>query len=246
MSGVIIVDDDPDIGAGLKMLLELEGIEAHVTSSPFELSFIIKRVNPEVILVDLAMPSLSGEVVLRTLHRRRSGGDVAVLIFSGREPRELSRLADELGADGFIPKSDDTEQFIRKIKFFIEQQPRNAKSRIQRLDPYLVLVAQAERTCHAAIALRSADYQLKKLIDLKTLVHDVERIAPEGVVIDLPPLQAAQTIRELESAVPHIPLLVVTSLGRSIKARTISPVDLAADLISAVDRMLAGSVSVAM
>ena len=124
MSGVIIVDDDTSISTGLTMLLEIEGIEARSTRSPFELPFIVAEIDPEVILIDLSMPSISGEAIFRTLARRKLRSNAATLIFSGRPQNELARLAEELGADGFICKSDDTEQIIRKIRFWINQRQR--------------------------------------------------------------------------------------------------------------------------
>lgn len=104
------------------MLLQHEGIEACATASPFELPFVVRRLDPDVILVDLAMPSISGEAILRTMDRRRLGSRAALLIFSGRDPRELAILADELNVDGFISKSEAPNEILRKIRFWIEQQ----------------------------------------------------------------------------------------------------------------------------
>ena len=121
MSGVIIVDDDKSIGTGLTMLFEVEGIAARATSSPFELPFIVSQMDPDVILLDLSMPALSGEAVLRTLARRKLRHTAAVLIFSGRDANTLATLAEELGADGFICKTDDVDQILRKIRFWIDR-----------------------------------------------------------------------------------------------------------------------------
>lgn len=128
MSGVIIVDDDRSIGVGLQLLLEMEGIEATIMASPFELPFAVSQIDPEVILIDLGMPSISGEAILRTLARRRLRSNAAIVIFSGRAANELSRLAEELGANGFICKSDDTEHIVRKIRFWIDETQRRRLS----------------------------------------------------------------------------------------------------------------------
>ncbi|HEX8152836.1 MAG TPA: response regulator [Thermoanaerobaculia bacterium] len=128
MSGVLIVDDDQTICLGLQMLLECENIPARVTVSPFELPFAISQMDPDVVLIDLGMPSISGEAILRTLGRRRLRRKAAILLFSGRGAGELSRLAEELGADGFICKSDDTEQIIRIIRFWIDQRARTERA----------------------------------------------------------------------------------------------------------------------
>lgn len=126
MSGVLIVDDDQSICLGLTMLFESQGVEARVTSTPFELPFAVSQMDPDVILIDLGMPAISGEALLRTLARRRLRSNAAILIFSGRGAHELARLAEELGADGYITKSEDTEQIVRKVRFWIEQRQRLA------------------------------------------------------------------------------------------------------------------------
>lgn len=115
-----------------------------------------------------------------------------------------------------------------------------------RLDPYLVVLAPAEGACDAAVVLRSGGYQVKKLTDVTTLADDVARLEPDGVVLDVNPLQATRALRDLTAIVPHVPLMVITSLARFPSARTISRINLSADLISAVDRMLVDSLSVAV
>ena len=121
MSGVIIVDDDKSIGTGLTMLFEIEGISARATSSPFELPFLVTELDPDVILIDLAMPALSGEAVMRTLARRKLRSTAAILLFSGRDSQTLATLAEELGADGFICKGENVDEIVRKVRFWIDR-----------------------------------------------------------------------------------------------------------------------------
>jgi DNA-binding response OmpR family regulator len=121
MSGVIIVDDDKSIGTGLTMLFEIEGISARATSSPFELPFLVTELDPDVILIDLSMPALSGEAVMRTLARRKLRSTAAILLFSGRDPQTLATLAEELGADGFICKGENVDEIVRKVRFWIDR-----------------------------------------------------------------------------------------------------------------------------
>lgn len=127
MSGVIIVDDDPTVAVGMAMLMEIEGIESHATSSPFELPFMVNRVDPDVILLDLSMPSLSGESLLKLAPTQRMRKRAAVVLFSGRPATELARLTDELDADGFICKNEDTDQIMRKVRFWITQSQRTTR-----------------------------------------------------------------------------------------------------------------------
>ncbi|HEX8152837.1 MAG TPA: hypothetical protein VF698_06925 [Thermoanaerobaculia bacterium] len=107
-----------------------------------------------------------------------------------------------------------------------------------RLDPYLLVVAPRERASRAIIVLRAGGYQVTKLAEPAHMLREVARMQPDGVVLDLPPMQANRLVQELRTAAPHVPAVVVTSAPMLVDARTVSRAELATELITAVDRML--------
>jgi DNA-binding NarL/FixJ family response regulator len=123
MSGgkVMIVDDDMTVVQGMTMLLETEGIAACGTCSPFEVPLLLKREQPDVVLLDLQMPALRGEAMLQLAREKAMIGNARVVLFSGRSSHELSELTERIGADGYVCKSEDTDQILRRIHFWIRQ-----------------------------------------------------------------------------------------------------------------------------
>lgn len=120
MSGrVLIVDDEPDLLAGLMMLLEDEGIEVSTHSSMITLPLVVRRIDPDLILLDLSMPALSGSAVFK-LGRRHLRSDAPLVLFSGRGAVELAQRAEELGADGFLAKSQEPIDIIARIQSWID------------------------------------------------------------------------------------------------------------------------------
>jgi DNA-binding response OmpR family regulator len=119
---VLIVDDHPEILEGLKTLLEIEGIEVTTHDSMITLPLIIRQANPDVILLDLSFRALSGESFFR-LGRERllRNSDAMVILFSGRPAGELAALAEEFGADGVMPKSEDVMQLVARVRTWIAQ-----------------------------------------------------------------------------------------------------------------------------
>jgi len=119
---VLIVDDHIEILAGMKALLELEGMDVTTHDSMITLPLVLRKANPEVILLDLSFGALSGESFFR-LGRERMlcGTDALVILFSGRPLPELAALAEEFGADGVMPKSDDAMQVVERVKTLIKQ-----------------------------------------------------------------------------------------------------------------------------
>lgn len=118
---VLIIDDDPAIIAGMAALLTDEGIETYTTSSPFEFPMLLRRHDPDLVLIDLQMPALRGEALLAVTHERALKRDARFVLFSGRGANELSELTERLGADGYVQKGADINQTLRRIRFWIRQ-----------------------------------------------------------------------------------------------------------------------------
>lgn len=120
MSGkVLIIDDEPDLLEGLIWLLRDEGIEVFTHNSMITLPLIVRQIDPDLILVDLSMPALSGCAVFR-LGRHRLRSDAPLVLFSGRGTAELAQRAEELGADGFLAKSQEPLDLIARMQSWID------------------------------------------------------------------------------------------------------------------------------
>jgi two-component system alkaline phosphatase synthesis response regulator PhoP len=120
-SRVLIVDDEPDLLEGMKMLLELEGIDVILHDSMITLPLILREADPDVVLLDISLPALSGSAAMRNGLRKMLKTDGYIVLFSGRSDRELTQLATELGADGFITKSGDPMDIVRRIQTWIDR-----------------------------------------------------------------------------------------------------------------------------
>jgi DNA-binding response OmpR family regulator len=115
---VLIVDDQPELLAGIQCVLEQEGLEVTIHPSLITLPLLLGAIDPDIILLDLSMPALSGTAAFA--HQRRIlRTDAPVVLFSGRGAQELADLVEELGADGFVCKSDDAGAIIHRVKTWI-------------------------------------------------------------------------------------------------------------------------------
>ncbi|MBV9497370.1 MAG: response regulator [Acidobacteria bacterium] len=116
---VLLVDDQPDLIEGFRQLLEVEGFEVVVHTSVITLPFTVPRVDPDVILLDLSLPALSGSALLEHGAHKILRTNVPIILFSGRSSTELSRMTEELGADGFLAKSADVNDAVRRIRMWV-------------------------------------------------------------------------------------------------------------------------------
>lgn len=101
MASVLIVDDEPNIRRMLAALLEAEGYAASSAGDGDEALAAVEAFEPDVVLLDLALPGRSGIDVLEALCRRPL---VQVVMMSGRATLADAVRATKLGACHFLEK----------------------------------------------------------------------------------------------------------------------------------------------
>jgi len=116
---VLIVDDESELLEGLAFLLREEGIEVEIHESIITLPLVVRKIDPDVILLDLSMPALSGSAVF-AMGRKRLGSDAPLVLFSGCAAHELAKRAEELGADGFLSKAQEPLDLVARIESWID------------------------------------------------------------------------------------------------------------------------------
>jgi DNA-binding response OmpR family regulator len=118
---VLIVDDQHDLLEGMKALMEMSGIDVILHDSMITLPLILREADPDVVLLDVSLPALSGAAAMRQGLRRVLRTNAALLLFSGRSAGELAPLAEELSADGYITKAQDPMEIIKRIQVWIDR-----------------------------------------------------------------------------------------------------------------------------
>ncbi|WP_165252221.1 hybrid sensor histidine kinase/response regulator [Paludisphaera soli] len=113
-SRVLIVDDNKDLARGLARLLRLLGREVETAHDGPEGIAVARTYRPDVILLDIGLPSLNGYDVARTL--RGEGFDETLIIaISGYGQEEDRRLSREAGMDHHLTKPVDLKTIAELI-----------------------------------------------------------------------------------------------------------------------------------
>jgi DNA-binding NarL/FixJ family response regulator len=107
---VLIVDDHPSFRASARAILEEEGFtvvgEAEDAAGAMA---AIERLRPEVVLLDVQLPDMTGfDVCTVACH----DGGPAVVLVSSRDAADYNGLIDSCGARGFIPKAELSGQAV--------------------------------------------------------------------------------------------------------------------------------------
>ena len=111
---ILVCDDDTEILFMLGMMLRRHDYEVIPVLNSAEIFDIIKDKNPDMILLDLWMPSLAGDIILQRLKADETNYRIPVIMISAST--DGAEIAAKNGADGFIAKPFELTELVSKIK----------------------------------------------------------------------------------------------------------------------------------
>ena len=110
---ILLIEDDPAIQAGMKDMLDLENYETIVCSDGREGLDTAMKENPDLILLDISLPSMSGFDVCRKLRERNFRNPIIMLTSRGEQVDKVLGL--ELGANDYVTKPFDSRELLARI-----------------------------------------------------------------------------------------------------------------------------------
>ncbi len=169
---VVLADDHPLVLEGLRAMLQAEEdieVIAAVTDA-MELLPIIERHRPDVVVLDLQMPGLSGWDCLEVIRRTSPGTRVLILTAFG--DGEFIQMAIEREADGFVLKTEPPQQTIAAIRQVAQGHvvfPQAARRWLhRRLPEGLAALTEREREILALVAEGLTNAQIARRLNVRT------------------------------------------------------------------------------
>lgn len=117
---ILLIDDSEITLAMEKAVLEARGYEVRATSTLVEFEKTLQSWKPHVILTDIHMPEATGADICRTLKNEYGTQDIPIVLFSSLADEELSKLAEQVGADGYLSKVNGLDAMGEKIDELVE------------------------------------------------------------------------------------------------------------------------------
>jgi two-component system sensor histidine kinase ChiS len=119
MAQKILVVDDSDLCRDLtRMMLEGFGYEVVTLDSGLGLSRALGREKPDLVLLDVSMPAVSGNQIVEVAQQHKLHR-CPIVLFSDRPAGELSVLARDCGAAGFIAKTSNAHALAQSVGRFL-------------------------------------------------------------------------------------------------------------------------------
>ena len=115
---ILIVDDEYKIRKIIKAYIEKEGFEAITAEDGKEALEYYKNKNPDLIILDLMLPELSGEEVCKKI-RHDSDIPIIMLTAKGQENDKIEGL--DIGADDYVVKPFSPKELMARVRAIIRR-----------------------------------------------------------------------------------------------------------------------------
>jgi len=111
---VCLLDDDPSILKGLTRLFSSAELQLQTFNDPNDFLCYARKHRPDVVLVDVCMPQMSGLEVQSQL--REISPSTRVIIFTGKEDPLIRSTALNAGASAFLTKPFNDEELLTSVR----------------------------------------------------------------------------------------------------------------------------------
>ena|SRR5215469_6547615 len=110
---ILVLDDDPDIGTMIKMMLEYKGYKVTVSERADQAAEILHHNGIQLIIMDMLLSGVNGTDLCSELKKNDSTSHIPVIMISAHPNAKEICLA--AGADEFISKPFDMQDILAKI-----------------------------------------------------------------------------------------------------------------------------------
>lgn len=178
MAKILIVEDEPKMVAGLRDNFEYEGYEVVTAHDGVEGLDRAMASSPDLVVLDVMMPKLSGLDVCRRLKAQRPSIPIIMLTARGQEVDKVVGL--ELGADDYVTKPFSIRELLARVKAVL----RRAHTLPQDQDRHTFGEIEVDmQTCRVTRAGARVDFTTKEYDLLKYfLCHPGQSLSREQLL----------------------------------------------------------------
>jgi len=125
---ILVVDDEPDLLELVRFNLDRAGFRVETAASGEEALARLRRSTPDLLVLDLMLPDLSGEEVCRRLRANPSLAGLPVIMLTAKS-EEVDRVVGfELGADDYVTKPFSPRELVLRVQALLRRSYEAAAS----------------------------------------------------------------------------------------------------------------------
>lgn len=164
-SYIMIIEDEPDISGLLVKILQEAGYRTCQAFSGTEAELLLEKSVPDLILLDLMLPAMSGEELLEKI-REQFQYDVPVLVLSAKNSLSDKVTLLKIGADDYITKPFEPEEVLARVQAALRRAGKNPQIPRSLSHKNLVLFPEARRAVAGGeeLSLTAHEYDILFLL----------------------------------------------------------------------------------
>ena len=132
MARILVVEDDPDIAALVAHYLEKAGHATERAASGSEGLARVRAEPPEMVILDLMLPGLSGLVVCEAMRADPAVAAVPIIMLTARAEESDKVTGLELGADDYVTKPFSPKELVARVGALLRRVERSKAPQAQR------------------------------------------------------------------------------------------------------------------
>ena len=138
---ILVVDDEKNICELIRLYLEKEGFQVSMANNGSDALSMIRKDEPDLVLLDIMMPVLDGWEVCRQV---REFSKVPVIMLTAKGETFDKVMGLDLGADDYIVKPFDTKEVVARVKAVLRRTAPEEKSKEVHYDKLSVDIERYE------------------------------------------------------------------------------------------------------
>ena len=217
MTTVLVIDDEPALCRALRVNLTARDYDVTVAGDGASGLASIARERPDVVILDLGLPDMDGEEVIRGV---RGWSATPIIVLSAREQEHAKVAALDAGADDYVTKPFGMDELLARLRAAVRRAVPADEQPVVVTDDFTVdLAAKRVTTSDGDVRLTPTEWQVLevlvrhagKLVSQRQLLHEVWGPA-YNTEINYLRVYMAQLRRKLEPDAAH-PRHLITEAG---------------------------------
>jgi two-component system KDP operon response regulator KdpE len=179
MTRLLVIDDEVRFARALAVSLRARGYDVEIAETGEAGLAAAARVHPDVTVLDLGLPGMSGLDVLRQL---REFSSAPVIVLSARHEQATKVQALDVGADDYVTKPFGMDELLARLRAALRRGASTGPDSIVTTDDFMVDTAATRVTVNGAdVHLTKTEWKLLevlvrnrgKLVSQRQLLHEV-------------------------------------------------------------------------
>jgi DNA-binding response OmpR family regulator len=120
---ILVLDDDPDIGTMIRIMLQYKGYEVYLADRADKAAELLRNHQFDLMIMDMLLSGVNGTDICETMKKDPATAHIPIIMISAHPNAKQVIMA--AGADDFIAKPFDMQDLFSKIETLLNHQPQS-------------------------------------------------------------------------------------------------------------------------